>query len=376
MLFLICRILVVVALAKAIQAQGTFSGIPDKTVAGSQLNVGFQYSGSVRIGDVSFDFIRDGGSTQRRTIRIRLGISAQLRIQTLTVPRVAGRVQTGVTWGGANQCIYRTYRVQATYDDSSGNTHRDLSSPFIAFAEGEDPGVLPEPSSTATPSSISPSSVFPSSTTSESSTQSTSEPTAVTEQTTSESSTSIAVDTDPTFSRIQTSTSSGISTGMSSTGTGQRTIFASSTETGQPTTSTISATQSSAVSSRNSKPKAAIIAGSVVGTATLIVLLALIAVRRRHKKKTYRDGLSVQPYTFDSHLEKRRKLREVEESRQEEGEEGVREARSEVASRVHANRVRQSIVVVHEDSGWRPDQTSTAGDARVVDLPPGYDAAR
>ncbi|ESK88985.1 hypothetical protein Moror_13144 [Moniliophthora roreri MCA 2997] len=345
MLFLICRILVVVALAKAIQAQGTFSGIPDKTVAGSQLNVGFQYSGSVRIGDVSFDFIRDGGSTQRRTIRIRLGISAQLRIQTLTVPRVAG-----------------TYRVQATYDDSSGNTHRDLSSPFVAFAEGEDPGVLPEPSSTATPSS----------TTSESSTQSTSEPTAVTEQTTPKSSTSIAVDTDPTFSRTQTSTSSAISTGMSSTGMSSTGM--SSTGTGQRTTSTISATQSSAVSSR--KSKAAIIAGSVVGTATLIVLLVLIAVRRRRKKKTYRDGLSVQPYTFYSHLERRRKLREVEESGQEEGEDGVREARSEVAFRVHANRVRQSIVVVHEDSGWRPDQTSTAGDARVVDLPPGYDAAR
>ncbi|EEB90216.1 hypothetical protein MPER_11605 [Moniliophthora perniciosa FA553] len=135
MLFLVRRVLVIAALAKTVQAQAqaltVFSGIPNKTLVGSDLNVRFEYSGSIGIGRVSLDIVRDGESIQRRTIRIRISASSTGR--TLTVPQRAG-----------------TYRVQATYDDSRGTTHRDLSDSFIVFAEGEDSGDLPRPSSTAT----------------------------------------------------------------------------------------------------------------------------------------------------------------------------------------------------------------------------------
>ncbi|EEB95456.1 hypothetical protein MPER_05575, partial [Moniliophthora perniciosa FA553] len=173
MLFLVCLILVIIALAKTIQAQSRtqvlFSGIPDKILVGSELEIGFQYSGSSTIGGVLFGIVRDGESVQHRSIRVRFFSTAS---QSLKAPLAAG-----------------TYRVQATYDDSSGNTRRDLSDSFVVFAEGEDSGDLPSSSSTATLSS----------TTSEPSTQSTNESlTTITEQTTSGSSTSITTNADAT----------------------------------------------------------------------------------------------------------------------------------------------------------------------------------
>ncbi|KAI3602263.1 hypothetical protein WG66_002447 [Moniliophthora roreri] len=409
MLFLICRILVIAALAKAIQAQGTFSGIPDRIRTGSDLNVIFSYSGSGEIHAVTLGIFPAGGLARRRIIRESSSTVTSREGRTLLVPVVAG-----------------TYCVQAIYFDSNGDNRRDLSSPFVAFdAEGEgpvDPFTTSSPTATPRYSSPFPSEassdvslllawlLFPSSTTPESSSrslpgfigsetnnaaaQSTSEPsTAVTEQTTSRSSASITADPESTLSGARTRSSAGITTDINSTSNGTTagsiistgttsagqptTSGASSTDPRQPTiyTSSSSAAPSNAVSPRNNKSnsKAGIIAGSVIG-ATLVLLAFIIAIHRRYKK-LQGDGLSVQPFILQSPIEKQPR-KGIEESGQEEDEDDTREARIESAPHTRADRARQSIFIVHEDSGWRPDQTRTPGDVRVADLPPDYDAAQ
>ncbi|ESK88984.1 hypothetical protein Moror_13143 [Moniliophthora roreri MCA 2997] len=383
MLFLISRILVTAALAKAIQAQGTFSGIPDRIRTGSDLNVVFSYSGSGEIHAVTLGIFPAGGLARRRIIRESTSTVTSREGRTLLVPVVAG-----------------TYCVQAIYFDSNGDNRRDLSSPFVAFdAEGEGPvDPFTTSSPTATPSSTTPESSNRSlpgsigSETNNAAAQSTSEPsTAVTEQTTSRSSASITADPESTLGGARTSagittdinsTSNGTTTGsIISTGTtsaGQPTTSgASSTDPRQPTiyTSSSSAAPSNAVSPRNNKSnsKAGIIAGSVIG-ATLVLLAFIIAIHRRYKK-LQGDGLSVQPFILQSPIEKQPR-KGIEESGQEEDEDDTREARIESAPHTRADRARQSIFIVHEDSGWRPDQTRTPGDVRVVDLPPDYDAAQ
>ncbi|EEB93516.1 hypothetical protein MPER_07811, partial [Moniliophthora perniciosa FA553] len=259
--------------------------------------------------------------------------------------------------------------------------HRDRSSPFIAF--DSDP-ITMMPPSMATPGSMASESSsrsllgFYGSETNNVAAQSTSEaPTTVIEQTTSGSSTSITADSDSIPSGVKTSagsittdidsTPNGTkigsitSTGTTSTNVGQPTTFASSTDTRQPATSPsiTSPAPSNAVSSGNdrSNSKAAIIAGSVIGGT--LVLLAII----------------IPPYTLWCPIEKRPR-KGIEESGQEEDEVGTTEARVEPAPHTGADRARQSIVVVHEDSGWRPDRALTPGNVRVVDLPPDYDAAQ